>query len=93
MTTESPFVTVEEVASTPGPTYGLTEKQVRFDVRNGYLPGTIDYRKRVVIRRGEWNDFLTGDWAPAEPGSHKKGGKKPVSTKPVGIVSIQSKAS
>lgn len=83
MTTESPFVTLDEIASTPGPTYGLTERQVKFDIRNGYLPGEIDRRSRIVIRRGEWNQFLAGTW-PSEAGESRN---------PVGIVSIREKAS
>lgn len=93
MSAETPFVSAEEIAATPGPTYGLTEKQIRFDIRNGYLPGTIDYRQRIVVRRAEWNDFLSGDWTPAEPGSHKQAVKGQATSKPVGIHSIQSKAS
>lgn len=86
--TETAFVTVEEIATTPGPTYALTEKQIRFDIANGYLPGTTDYRKRIVVRRAEWNAYLSGDWTPAEPGSHKQAVKGQATSKPVGIHSI-----
>ena len=81
MSNESPFVSWEEVAQTEGPTYGLTKVQIRFDVKNQRLPGTIDHRSRIVIRRAEWNEFLRGDWQPTA--------QRP---KP-GIVSLQSKAS
>lgn len=74
---ESPFVSVEEVTSTPGPTYGLTARQLRFDVRKGYVPGTIDHRGRIVIRRTEWNRWLEGE----------------ETRRPVGITSIREKAS
>lgn len=89
-TPRTPFVTVDEVAATEGPTYGLTAKQVRFDIQHGYLPGSIDYRKRIVIRRAEWDAYLSGEWQPAEPGSHKAATAE---RKVPGIVSIERKAS
>lgn len=89
---DSSFVPIDEVVTETG----LTRRQVRRDVVNGYLPGHIDHRDRVVILRNgpvSWNAYLNGEWLPAEPGSHKKAqAEKPV-TKPVGIVSLNSKAS
>lgn len=74
---DSPFVTWEEVASTPGPTFGLTKRQIRWDIKRGYLPGTVDHRNEPVIRRTEWNQWIAG----ADE------------RKPVGVVSIREKAS
>lgn len=80
---ESPFVSEEEVASTPGPWFGLTPRQVRWDVRNGHLPGTINHRGKLVLRRSEWNEWL--EETPTPAGAEGR--------KPVGIVSIRDKAS
>lgn len=92
MTNESPFVSMEEVASTPGPTFGLTKRQIRWDVKHGYLPGDIDRRGKVVIRRDgpvSWNAYTRGEWMPAEPGSHMKAQAEAPAKKPVGIHSIR----
>lgn len=68
---ESPFVSIEEVMQETA----LTQRQIRFDITHGYLPGSINHRGRLVIRRegpDSWNAYLRGEWLPAEPGSHKK---------------------
>ena len=53
-TPEPPFVTIEEV----GQVLHLSNRQIRNDIRKGYLPGVIDHRGDVRIRRKAWNDFL-----------------------------------
>lgn len=77
MSSESPFVTFEEIVTTPGPTYGLTKRMLKFDIRTGRVPGSIDHRGSIVIRRTEWNRWVEGESA----------------RKPVGIVSMREKAS
>ena len=84
MTAKSPLVSVEEVMAETG----LTKRQIRFDIRNGYMPGEIDHRNRIVIRRGEWNEYLaTPGWRKPEPDT------EPEERKPVGLYSIHGKAS
>ena len=83
MTPQSPFVTFEEVTNTPGPTQGLTKRQVKFDIRAQppRLPGSVDHRGRIVIRRDEWNEFCAGTWAPEQS-------DEPEVRKPIGIHSF-----
>lgn len=70
MNPESPLVNIEEVMNE----IGLTKRQIRFDITHDYLPGYINHRNQIVIRRegpDSWNAFLRGEWLPAQPGSHK----------------------
>ena len=79
MKPQTPFVSMDEMLEDHP---GLTKLMIRFDVKSGYIPGEIDKRNRVVVRRGPYNEYLAGNWErpvqqePAMP------------SKPVGIVSI-----
>lgn len=81
MTPRTPFVSLEEVMQTTG----LTKRQARLDVKHGYLPGEFDHRGSMRIRRHEWDAYLAGEWTPAD--------KTAGTPRPVGITSIQRKAS
>ena len=56
------FVPIDEITTATG----LTEIQVRKDVRAGLLPGTIRSR-RLMVLRSEWNAYLAGNWQPRAP--------------------------
>ena len=61
---ETPYVPVKELRAALD---GLTLRQIRWDIRHGYLPGTIDHRNMPRVPRQELNDFLAGTWVPAKP--------------------------
>lgn len=81
MTPQTPFVPMDELLDDHP---GLTKLQIRFDVKHGYIPGEIDRRNRVVVRRGPYNEYLAGNWTRSETTEERK---------PIGIVSIDRKVS
>lgn len=58
------FVPIEEIMQETG----LTEIQVRKDIRADLLPGHI-HRRQAIVLRAEWDAYLAGEWKPRQRGT------------------------